>query len=522
MPNHLDRSIAVYGPDGGSLGELSAAGWFPNPMDPDAPAHVADIPNEYLREMLGPLCNRPDALSDLLLTIDESLWTVEAGAPRTDQDLAVLVGRPLAVVRAELSLRLRGVTMTRQDWWSTFDITHDNPPQPATAPVGLGTDDGGLGALTWPVRFGDYGLRDDGLIGLFLDAPGDPDTTWGTFRAVTRPGDANHGYVKQIGTGTDKEIADPRLRFLDDLATPDPTNVNEVIRMTMLVDPRASVHAFTGILPVAALKIPHRYTKPALHAMSYLFRAGPILTPPDELRIRAPGRAARQVGVVRPRPRRRGPDRPRRPEREPPRHPAARDRGLAQARRRRPDMTLALDYSVTAVPKEIHASTAGATSVVDVHVSIAPPQGAAVDTVKELTIQFGDESAGGSLNDNPMPSPTPAPDPDLWTYDNTRQWPVLTPLAPVTAPLEFTLRDVIVNETTGRRRRLRHRDAEARPHRHRPDHHAREARGPAGNAVLGHAVDDRPDRRDRDAELDGGADGRRLSLPGALGCHAGS
>jgi hypothetical protein len=58
--------------------------------------------------------------------------------------------------------------------------------------------------------------------------------------------------------------------------------------MTMLVDPRASVHAFTGLLPVASLGIPDRFTKPALRAIAYLFRVGPILTPPDDLRIPRP------------------------------------------------------------------------------------------------------------------------------------------------------------------------------------------------------------------------------------------
>lgn len=296
VPNHLDRSVSVYDAGGTALGELAttaagatgaAATWFRDPTDPNAPQSPAEIANPYLAQMLGSLYARadaPDALSDLLLTIDESLWTVEAGAPRVDEDLAVLVGRPLAVVRAELSLRLDGIALTRQDWWATFDVPHDQPPQPGTAPVALGGDDGGLGTLTWPVRLGDQGLRDDGLIGLFLDVPGDPVATWGTFRAVNRPGDATSGYVKQSGT----EVEHPRLRFVDDLTERDPTKTDEVIRMTLVLDPRAAVHAFTGLLPVTTLQVPDRFTKPALRAIAYLFRAGPILTPPDELRIPRP------------------------------------------------------------------------------------------------------------------------------------------------------------------------------------------------------------------------------------------
>ena len=293
VPNHLDRSLSVYAADGSALGELAgpAATWFPNPVG--GPADPGSIPNQYLAQMLQALSQRsdaPDALSDLLLTIDESLWTIQAGTPRDDEDLAVLVGRPLAVVRADLSLGLRGVTLTRQDWWSTFAVRHASPPQPATAPAALGADDGGLGTLTWPVRLGDQGLRDDGLIGLFIDAPGDPDATWSTFRAVTRHANMTSGFIKQIG----RDIDDPLLRFLDDRAEPDPAKTNERIRMTMLLDPRTAVHAFTGLLPVTTLQVPDQFTAPALRAMSYLFRAGPILTPPDELRIPRPaGRRGR-------------------------------------------------------------------------------------------------------------------------------------------------------------------------------------------------------------------------------------
>jgi hypothetical protein len=56
----------------------------------------------------------------------------------------------------------------------------------------------------------------------------------------------------------------------------------------MLIDPRASVHAFTGLLPVTSLGLSSGFITPALRALSYLFRAGPILTSPDAVRMPRP------------------------------------------------------------------------------------------------------------------------------------------------------------------------------------------------------------------------------------------
>jgi hypothetical protein len=56
----------------------------------------------------------------------------------------------------------------------------------------------------------------------------------------------------------------------------------------MLLDPFASVHAFTGLLPVTELQVPSGFVTSALQAMYYTFRAGPFLTSPDAIRIPRP------------------------------------------------------------------------------------------------------------------------------------------------------------------------------------------------------------------------------------------
>ena len=299
VPNHLDRSLAVYAPDGAAWGELYLSkhaqdkympAWQPDPTkpsnDPNAPQSIDAIPNLYVKEMLQALWNRTDdgaGFYDLIQVIDETLWTINPRGRRQDQNLSVLIGRPLAVVRARLALEVRGLPFYRQDWWDTFDIGFPPPDSNDTTPVALGAFDGGIFNYLWPVRLGSNAMRDDGVIGYYLDDPNTPANSFQSFNTVNLPADMKTDYLKQIGQ--DNYL---KLRFVDDtIASPDPTK-NQVCEITMLVDPRGQIHAFTGLLPVVTLNIPTEFTTPALQKMSYMFRAGPFLSSPDEVRIPRP------------------------------------------------------------------------------------------------------------------------------------------------------------------------------------------------------------------------------------------
>ena len=125
VPNHLDRSLAFYSP-GHAWGELRLAGhadgpgtsytvtWQRDPVDRDAPGGADKIPNQSVADWLtaltaGPVAEQQapgDRFADVLEAIDEALWNVDPRGARKDQALSVLVGRPLAIVRAELTLRV--------------------------------------------------------------------------------------------------------------------------------------------------------------------------------------------------------------------------------------------------------------------------------------------------------------------------------------------------------------------------------------------------------------------------------
>ncbi len=302
VPNHLDRSLAIYGPDGTAWGELYLSQqdedhyvpvWQSDPTSDSPIASVEDIPNVYVANMLQALCERSETddglgFSGFFQVIDETLWSVNPRGRRQDQNLSVLVGRPLAIVRAELQLKLRGLPYVSQDWWNIFDVSEVFPPDPGDyckpAAFKKVTDvDGGVGDFKWDIHLGSQALNDDGLIGYYVDDPSDLASSFGVFNAVHVPDDVQTDYLDKIEPGNFID-----LYFTDDTVTTPDSAEAQVCRLTMLVDPRGSVHAFTGLLPVFTLDIPGEYTTAALAKMAYMFRIGPFLTSPDVVRIPQP------------------------------------------------------------------------------------------------------------------------------------------------------------------------------------------------------------------------------------------
>jgi len=286
LPNHLNNSISVYEADGTLLGELlliikSKAErfvyWQPAPGDPDvSPAGNAQqevrIPNQHLKKMVEALIRRGDqgaAFGNLLHVIDRTLWTSDPLGERGDQNLSVLIGRPLALVRANLQLQLNGRPFYNQAWHETFQEGSD----------ALKENSGGLLDLAFPIRLGSPELRNNGLIGYFEGAD------YAQFHAVQLPEDftpASPPYIHQVGAGDDYV----RLRF--QATTPATFDPAGSVYLTMLIDPRGVVQADSGLLPTKTVELPQRYVGEPLERMAVTFRAGPLLLESQTVRIPQP------------------------------------------------------------------------------------------------------------------------------------------------------------------------------------------------------------------------------------------
>ncbi len=253
LPNHLDEAISFYDQAGKLLGELRASAdnsgttWYPAPDSQTPITDPADIPNAHLSKMVTGLMAAQRAssatLDNFMKVIDETLWLVDPIGARSDSDMSVLIGRPLAVVRLKFGLDLEGPAYSNQSWADTFTA-----------------DDNGVTSTGFALRLGSQAVREDELIGYFSDE------TYQTFNSVYYPAglDQASNYVQEVGGGA--------ANYLSVV----PQGADKFV--TLLMDPRGSVHGSTGILPVKAISLAPRFVDPALKSMEVTFQVGSLLT----------------------------------------------------------------------------------------------------------------------------------------------------------------------------------------------------------------------------------------------------
>jgi hypothetical protein len=278
LPNHLDRSLMVYDAGGGALGELElldgsfgsgqpGVRWAGVPGQP--PALGAPLPeswNPHLRGFLQGIIDRgfqrDNALAQLFPVIDSTLATVDPLGARKDQSLSVLVGRPLALVRAALKLELDGLPVYDEGWTATQAVINTWESSKT-----LQFADHGFTKIGFPVRLGDIRNIRDGLIGYFVN------DDYSTFFAAQ--------------PGTNASGPNPYIRYGNLVTlTADPSA--GPVFVTLLIDPRGSVHATSGLLPVKEVEVNPDLIADALAAIDVTFITGPVISDADQLRLPLP------------------------------------------------------------------------------------------------------------------------------------------------------------------------------------------------------------------------------------------
>ncbi|MBV8488308.1 MAG: hypothetical protein JO161_08515, partial [Planctomycetaceae bacterium] len=279
LPNHLNGGFFLYDGAGRPLGSLELNGDQSSVVWQSAPGDDATIDLPIAQA----LANVNPTFKALALALSEAspvwflaFWNavdrvhdkISPDLLAANSGLPVLIGRPVAVAQAALRLDLRGRPALNQNWaclsdteWT--DTANDFP------------------AVKFPVKLGDIDNLDDGLIGFFQP---DKDSHYDLSTFFTEGADpsSTKGVVKP-----DQNTI--RLTPTPKLEDPEPPPVAaETLPLLLLIDPRAPVHATTGILPTQELKIPPDVAADALSTLEMSFLVAPILKPAGGLALPVP------------------------------------------------------------------------------------------------------------------------------------------------------------------------------------------------------------------------------------------
>jgi hypothetical protein len=288
LPNHLTGGFFLYDADGGPIGSLFVAGddvqagsrvvWQGAPgndrdidqnIEQDSVLAAAHPELRALALQLGKT-GSVDDFKAFYRAVDGAHGSISPSNAATDAGLAVLIGRPVALVQAALRLDLRGTP-----WLSQNQACLQNDSEWVDT-------DAGLTGVGFPVVLGDLDRLDDGLIGYFLgQAGGGYDL--GTFFSEAAA-EGSTGAVVQPTQTTLLVTPGPKPPPLP--APPPPAPPPQ--RVMMLVDPRAPVHAVSGILPTEALLVPPDLASSAMSSLEFSILAAPVLRTSGGLALPTP------------------------------------------------------------------------------------------------------------------------------------------------------------------------------------------------------------------------------------------
>ena len=258
LPNHFAESLAFYQADGTALGSIDRTGtWQVAPGA--APVFPDQVTDPHLKAVISYLIGKGSPfLQNFHGAVDSALENIDPPNLTRQPDTAVLVSRPLAVVRASVDLQLQGLPAADQTWTALRHDLRSDTRQTA-----------GFTGVRVPVRIGDYRQLSDGLVGYWVETPG--------------------GFDDVFNAPLSDPVDDPGIRThaggeIVILQAPDAPAQT----LTMLVDPRGNLHATCGVLPVKTISIPAEQYADALGRIEVTFPTGPILSSPRDVEVPLP------------------------------------------------------------------------------------------------------------------------------------------------------------------------------------------------------------------------------------------
>ncbi|MFD1546272.1 hypothetical protein [Nonomuraea guangzhouensis] len=252
VPDNLDGGLLVHTSQGVLLGTLYAAA---DPVSPSwaywesaSGGAVTDIENPHLRAVVERLrAGGAAGVEGVRTLIDEALASIDPDGHTQHPGRAMFTGRPIAVVRAEVALEAMEPPAVHQDW-NVFrqDMTR------------AARETNGFPRVRYSVRIGEHDRLGDGTLGYWLeDLSGalEPD-----FHDV-------------------QGESEPSLTVAADLPPR---------RLTLLADPRGSIHATSGVLPTESVRLAVEHYQDAMANLEAGFLTAPLLTDDDSVAVPLP------------------------------------------------------------------------------------------------------------------------------------------------------------------------------------------------------------------------------------------
>ncbi|MCJ1399330.1 hypothetical protein MMC11_002532 [Xylographa trunciseda] len=301
MVNYVDRSLQLFLPDGSFYSEVrvtegvsDGVQWRPFKREPRSR-------NTYMEQLLLHLLNKDqNYLVEFIGMIDEALRGLTTPPSAYGQFLNALTGRPLALVNMGWSLELAEKPKTNQ---STLEHQRNMLPGPSII-----RDDVNSPHYNFPLKLGNRWRMTDGLVCYFKGRAdlaqkdqGMLDLDLSCFYTYTdcasKTPDNPKVFAKPIKSPYPELSAfwvDPE-KYVDETAKQDWVGYNtrrnrEIVPFGALIDPFLPVHAYTGILPTAALRLPTWTWESALKKMVTFFHVGPLIVVKDVPPPPAPGK----------------------------------------------------------------------------------------------------------------------------------------------------------------------------------------------------------------------------------------
>ncbi|QRO01746.1 hypothetical protein JRI60_23330 [Archangium violaceum] len=290
LPNNLDNSLMIYEADGGLLGLVDSEGRWRSAPGRLHVIDVASIQNPHLRAMVqymtSNLTSGEAFTTSFLSTLDDAIQNINPEDYAQHKAMALLVGRPLALVRASVSIELKGQP-ARDEGWDLFlnevQAYHENG---TVTPVTESPDSitQAFQGVRLPIRIGEFSQYNDGLAGYWLE-DGQGGYAGNVFYA---PQSDNEGLA--TASGEPRSIQTAKNAPVDVLHAPGEAPKT----LALLVDPRGRVHATSGVLPTKAIGVPSDQYAGAIAALEVTFLSAPLMTPratyeqpPDQQQLQA-------------------------------------------------------------------------------------------------------------------------------------------------------------------------------------------------------------------------------------------